>query len=198
MKFEEDSTLRGKKSTSAITSSWSWCLAQVKLLPSRQVSTLQRYENSEGCFATENLWPPNHSSTTAHIPSRGFPLIQQLLSPCPLRGLLCRAAAFGVQVPHVCLTCLLCGAHRRPCTRGMIGAGGVLSLWCLHCGSTKRQLGRVPSYTNQSQSKLTVRAGGKCPYCLFHKNSFEDEEPEQAYTIRKLQASRCFIPQFQG
>lgn len=69
MKFDEDSTLRTKKNSPfIITNSWNWCIALVTLFTSRQVQTVQHYENSAYCFVTENLLPPNHLQQTACIP----------------------------------------------------------------------------------------------------------------------------------
>lgn len=69
MKFDEDSTLRTKKSSPfIITNSWNQSIALVTLFTSRQVQTFQHYENSAYCFVTENLLPPNHLQQTACIP----------------------------------------------------------------------------------------------------------------------------------
>lgn len=66
MKFDEDSTLRTKKNSPfIITNSWNSCIAVVTLFTSRQVQTVQHYENSAYCFVTENLLPPNHLQQTA-------------------------------------------------------------------------------------------------------------------------------------
>lgn len=69
MKSDEDSTLRKKKTLSfVITNSWNLCIALATLFPSRQVQTVQYYENAAYCFVPENLLPPNHLQQTACIP----------------------------------------------------------------------------------------------------------------------------------
>lgn len=54
MKFE-DSTLRGKKIPPCNNKSLELVHCGVEPSPLRQVQTLQCHENSEDCYATENL-----------------------------------------------------------------------------------------------------------------------------------------------
>lgn len=68
MKSDDDSTLRKKKLSFVITNSWNQHIAFATLFPSRQVQTVQHYENSAYCFVPENLLPPNHLQQTACIP----------------------------------------------------------------------------------------------------------------------------------